>query len=271
MVSLPNQAISNETILLVIKFRLGGSLRFLSHAETLKVFQRACVRVGQTSSPRRAGSPRSPLGEAEGFAGEAGIQIQHSQGFNPHPKMSLPLPRPVGVESDDELLRLNLICDMDEPQAPDYVSKILAMLSEQIPEGIELLSVSLAEPNTSFQPYSATYIITVLPEYLNGTCPPYTLGRRAIKARIERLLANKSLLVTRASGHNHRGTPGAVKEIDVRPFLKSIKLDNNSIIVQYEISPAGSIRVDEILQLLELEVGMLAAPIKRTNVQWQKT
>jgi hypothetical protein len=136
----------------------------------------------------------------------------------------------------------------------------MAGLSEQVPEGIELLSVSLAETNTSFQPNSATYIIMVLPEYLNGT----------IKARIERLLANKSLFVNRESGHNSRGVPDAVKEIDVRPFLKSINLDNNSIIVQYEISPAGSIRADEILELLEIEAIMLAAPIKRTNVQWQK-
>lgn len=227
------RGVSNEASLLAIKFRIGGNLRFLSHVETLKVFQRACVR--------------------------ADIQIQHSQGFNPHPKMSLPLPRPVGVESDDELLCLS--CSQNEPQATNYESRIMDMLSEQLPEGIELLSVSIAEPNISFQPNSATYIIAVLPEYLNGT----------IKARIERLLANKSLLVTRTCGHNYRGTPDTVKEIDVRPFLKSIKLDNNSIIVQYEISPTGSIRADEILELLELETGMLAAPIKRTNVQWQKT
>jgi radical SAM-linked protein len=219
-------SMANATILLVIKFRIGGSLIFLSHAETLKVFQRACVR--------------------------AGIPIQYSQGFNPHPKMSLPLPRPVGVKSDDELLCLSLSCSQNEP-------RIMDMLSEQLPEGIELLSVSIAEPNASFQPNSATYILEIQSEYLNGT-----------KARIEQLLAKKTLFVTRASGHSSRGAPGEVKEVDVRPFLKSIKLDNNSIIVRYEISPAGSIRTDEILELLEIEPGMLAAPIKRTNVQWQK-
>ncbi|MBW7991664.1 MAG: DUF2344 domain-containing protein, partial [Planctomycetes bacterium] len=64
-------AVSNETIMLVIKFRIGGPLRFISHAQTLSVFQRACVR--------------------------AGIEIRYSQGFNPRPRLSLPLPRPVGV------------------------------------------------------------------------------------------------------------------------------------------------------------------------------
>lgn len=215
-------------MLVLVKFKVQDNMRFLSHAETLKVFQRACVR--------------------------ANIQIQHSQGFNPHPKMSLPLPRPVGVESDDELLCLQ--CSIPN----DKCALIKNQLSEQLPEGIELLSASIAEPNMPSQPNSATYIITVQPEELNG-----------IKARIERLLANKTLLVARSSGHDRRGRPGAVKEIDVRPFLKSIKLDNNSIIVQYEISPAGSVRVDEILKLLEIEASMLAATIKRTNVQWQKT
>ena len=74
---------SNETILLVMKFRIGRSLRFLSHAETLSLFQRACVR--------------------------AGIDLCYSQGFNPRPKLSLPLPRPVGVESDDELLAVRVL------------------------------------------------------------------------------------------------------------------------------------------------------------------
>jgi len=235
--------VSNETILLVVKFRIGGSLRFLSHAETLRVFQRACVR--------------------------AGIQIRHTQGFNPHPKLSLPLPRSVGVESDEELLCLRLIYDPSEPRAADYESRIMDVLSEQLPEGIELLSVSLAEPKTSFQPCSATYILKVRPEYLNGT----------LKSRIEQLLANKSLFVTRAFGHGSRGTPkrsarrkaDKVREVDVRPFLKSIDLNDRNILVECNISSAGSIRIDEILELLELDVEKLAAPIKRTSVQWQKT
>ena len=54
------------------------------------------------------------------------------------------------------------------------------------------------------------------------------------------------------------------------PFLKSIKLDNRNIAVECKISSAGSIRVDEILKLLELDVEKLEAPVRRTNVQWQK-
>jgi hypothetical protein len=75
---------------LAVRFRIGGALRFLSHAETSRVFQRACAR--------------------------AGIPVKYSAGFNPHPKLSLPLPRSVGVESDDELLVVRL---SDEPRDVD--------------------------------------------------------------------------------------------------------------------------------------------------------
>lgn len=217
-------AVSNETILLVIKFKLSGSLRFLSHAETVKVFQRACVR--------------------------AGIKIQYSQGFNPRPKLSLPLPRSVGIEVDDDLLCLRVNRDPNE-------SQIKADLSGQLPAGCELLSVSAAKVSASFQPCLATYVLAVRKEYLN----------EKLKTRIKGLLGSESLnLQRRIDTKNSK-----FKNVDVRPFLKSIEFDNNGgIVVECKISSAGTIRVEEILKLLELDVEELARPIRRTNVQWQE-
>lgn len=220
---------SNETVLLVIKFKIGGSLRFLSHAETLKLFQRACVR--------------------------ADIKTQYSQGFNPRPKLSLPLPRSVAVESDDDLLCLRVIRDTTEPGATDYESQIKTRLSRQLPKDCVLLSVETAEAEISLQPDSATYILPVHQDYLNDR----------LKLRIERLLTSESLnLQRRANTKNSK-----IKNIDVRPFLKSIELDDKTIVVECKISPAGTIRVEEILKLLDLDAEKLTAPIRRTNVQWQ--
>ena len=81
-------------------------MRFLSHAETMRLFQRALVR--------------------------AGVQIAYSQGFNPHQKMSLVLPRSVGVESDDEILSLRL---KDGQTGLDTEA-----LKAALPEGIEIMS-----------------------------------------------------------------------------------------------------------------------------------
>lgn len=222
-------------MLLAVRFKVEGSLRFLSHAETLRLFQRACVR--------------------------AGLALRYSEGFNPHPKLSLPLPRSVGVESDDELLCLWVEREppaeadvLDESAGMDQESRIMAALTPQLPQGCELLSVSTSETGASFQPRSATYVLPVKRERFS----------EQLKATAEQVLASEHLPLRRPtddSGLNF-------KNVDVRSFLKSIKLEDGSIIVECEIRPDGSVRVDEILKLLGLDEAALAAPIRRTNVQW---
>lgn len=227
--------VSNETIMLVVKFRIGGALRFLSHAQTLSVFQRACVR--------------------------AGIEVRYSQGFNPRPRLSLPLPRPVGVASDDEILCLQIRKSTRLHQ--DCLStQVHNSISAQLPQDLELLSVSVVNASTSFQPCAATYVLTVRKEYVN----------EELKATIERLLASESLCiqrrVTKKKSRNAPRKP-TVKNIDVRGFLESIELDSDSIIIECKISPAGSIRIDEIFRLLELDVEKLVLPVRRASVRWK--
>jgi len=222
----------------VVKFRVWGVLRYLSHAEMLGTLQRACVR--------------------------AGINVRYSQGFNPRPKLSLPLPRPVGVESDDEVLSLRVNRGTVGWGLPHHcqvggagpaLRRIESRLSAQLPKGCELISVSVAESSASIQPLSATYFLPIRLEHLND----------ALRATIDRLLASENLTVRRKTGAGGR----KVKNIDVRGFLTSIQMTDEGIIVECKISPAGSIRVDEVLSLLQLDQGMLAGPIRRTSVQWQ--
>jgi hypothetical protein len=183
----------------------------------------------------------------------------------------LPLPRPVGVASDDELLCLR-VRKSTSPQEHkstgtestyDLCTLVKADVSSQLPEGCELFSVNVDKANTSFQPCSAAYVLAVRKEYLN----------EELKATIERLLASESINLQRQIDKREsriENRESRIKNIDVRGFLKSIELDGNSIIVECKISSAGSIRVDEILRLLELDVEKLASPIRRTSVQWQK-
>ncbi len=234
---------TDDIILLVIKFKIGGNLRFLSHAETLRVFQRACVR--------------------------ADINLQYSQGFNPHPRISLPLPRPVGVESDDELLTLRMhrrpystTHELSYSQTMNHESRIKNELSSQLPDGCELISISVAETATSFQPCSATYVFTVREEYLS----------QEFKDRIKDLLASDSLVVRRIADSKRskiENRNSRFKDVDVRGFIKMVELDKANMNVQCIITSAGSIRIQEVLERLELDLEKLASPIRRTCVQWQ--
>jgi len=229
-------AVSNETIMLVIKFRIGGPLRFISHAQTLSVFQRACVR--------------------------AGIEIRYSQGFNPRPRLSLPLPRPVGVASDDEMLCLRIRKSIGSQDNDCFTANVYDSISAQLPQGIELLSVSVVEAKTSFQPRSVKYVIGIHNEYLN----------EELKAKIQRLLACDSIKIQRQTAKTKSGIrnrESKVKNIDVRGFFESIELGPDGIIVDCKVTPAGSIRVEEILTLLGLDDDKLALPVRRTSVQWK--
>jgi len=221
-----------KSILVLVKFKIRGNLRFLSHAEVLKVFQRACVR--------------------------AGIKMQYSQGFNPRPKLSLPLPRSVAVESDDELLCLRIDRGTSAhayKSISDLCTSMKTKLSEQLPENFELVSVEVTKAKSAPQPRAATYVLDVRQEYVN----------EKLKAGIERVLASESLNVQRKI----HGKDSRQRTVDVRVFLESIELNERGIVVECKISSAGSIRVEEILKLLELDVENLAAPIRRTNVQWR--
>jgi len=152
--------------------------------------------------------------------------------------------------------------DPAELRVTNHESRIKDELSAQLPEGCELLSVSVARAGRSFQPCSATYVLAVRPEYLN----------EGLRTRIERLLASESLKVQRQIGKKNskfKTQNLKLKNVDVRIFLKSIKLDGRCIIVECNISSAGSIRVDEVMRLLELDQGKLASPVRRTKVQWQ--
>ena len=88
------------------RFAKRGRAAYLSHLDVMRTFQRAFIR--------------------------AGIRIRHSEGFNPHPKMSIALPLQLGCESVCELLDASVI---DGPE------DMVAALNLVLPEGIEVLAV----------------------------------------------------------------------------------------------------------------------------------
>ncbi len=218
-----------------LRFRIGGSMRFLSHAETARVFQRACAR--------------------------AAIPVRYSEGFNPHPRLSLPLPRPVGVEADDELLVIRLCEDRESTPRESRAQREATLkraLAEQLPDGIEVLAVDLTPAHASWQPRSAEYVLPVRAEEAGW--------EERLRGRMAEVMESDRCIVERVSGE---GRP--TKSVDVRPFLDALRWEEGSLIVQHRTGPAGSIRVDEIQQLFGLRTQDLAGPIRRTNVTWETT
>jgi radical SAM-linked protein len=216
--------------LVLVKFTIAGHLRFLSHLEQLALFQRACVR--------------------------ACVSLAYTQGFNPHPIISLPLPRSVGVESDDDFLCLRVNASMDSFDAERFQSQ----LSLHLPAGLKLLSVSTSPSKALPVPLAAEYLIPIKNTLLNDN-----VGKERLKSTIDSLLASESLIVQRQSSPKMQ----RIKNVDVRTFIDDIILNDQGLAVHCNISAGGSIRIDEILSLSGLSIDCLSGPVKRKSVQWK--
>ncbi len=96
-----------------IKFSREKELKFISHLDIMRLWQRALNR--------------------------AGILLAHSEGFHPHPRISLAAPLPVGVTSEAELMDVILT----KPASPHFFT---ASVSQQLPPGIKILQVCPVAP-----------------------------------------------------------------------------------------------------------------------------
>lgn len=213
-----------------LRFRIGGSLAYLSHAETLRLFQRACVR--------------------------AGIPIEYSRGFNPRPRISLPLPTTVGVQGDEELLCFRMSSSADLCGSDDTANRLCVQVEEQLPADCHVLSVQVVEKKSVPQPTCATYVLRLRPDRIT----------HELMSTVDDVLRQGSIWVSRG------GVPGkrARKQVEVRRFLRTIRLERQTILIECYVGPGGSIRVEEMLDILDLKRSDLAGPPMRMNVQWQE-
>ncbi len=212
---------TNTTVF--VEFQCTALARFLSHADLLRTLVRSCVR--------------------------AGLTLKFSQGFNPRPRISLPLPKAVGLDSRGDVLCFQL-ADRCEPVDEDHIDQCL---SKQLPEGISVLSVTMTPSKHSLQPASANITIPL----------PAARMDEALHDKIKSLMDSAQCVITRTAGKNK------TKEIDIRQFVSSLHTTAQGIDVTCIITPHGSVRIDEILSVLSIDRDDLPGPIQRSHIRWQ--
>jgi len=98
-----------------IRYAKRGPLRFTSHRDFARAFERAVHR--------------------------AGVPIAYSQGFSPHPKVSYASAAPTGVASEAEYLEIGLRARMDPEQ-------VAAALDAALSPGLDVLEAVEAGPGS---------------------------------------------------------------------------------------------------------------------------
>jgi radical SAM-linked protein len=150
----------------IADYTMKGRLAYLSHQETLTLFQRALTR--------------------------ARVPLIYSGGFNPRPHLSIPLPRSVGVQSDAE--RLCAVVGFVECPEPDTLRQ---SVMKQLPAGCELLHTSLTAGKPAC--YAAGYLLRfsltesvepAMREYIQHCVTDYLSGQPVV---IQRYLAKKDM------------------------------------------------------------------------------
>ena len=117
-----------------IKFNRGTEIKFISHLDIVRLWQRAFNR--------------------------AGIEIAYSAGFSPHPRISLAAPLALGVTSEAELM--DIVCI--KGVAPHF---FVSAVNQQLPAGLAVDKVSpiaIDLPSLQSQISRAEYKVEVAAE-----------------------------------------------------------------------------------------------------------
>lgn len=139
-------------------FAKTGPLRFISHHDLMRLFQRAIRR--------------------------ADLPISFSQGFNPRPRISYLAPLPVYHEG----LREILVIDLEQPRDP---RQIIQDLSPQLPEGLRIVDLRQVPSNKRTRVTSFLYTLHLTSPLDAGFRPPAVhnlLIRRKSKNGAERTM-----------------------------------------------------------------------------------
>lgn len=114
-----------------IKFSRGQEVKYISHLDLMRLWERALRR--------------------------ASVPLLYSQGFSPHPRLSLAAPLPIGVTSEGELMDIYLSRIM----SPDFFFKAVR---QQLPRGIDFVEtqvMAIQLPSLQSSVRSAEYVVEI--------------------------------------------------------------------------------------------------------------
>ena len=180
-----------------------GPAKWLGHLETQRVILRA--------------------------ARAASLPLAWSQGYHPHPKVSFSQALPVGVESADERLDMELT---EYAEAPAIASR----LNGALPEGFRFTAarqIALDTPSIAASVTRVEYTIQ----------PAAGSGREEMERAIAAFMALPSCVITR---------PRDGKEVDARARVESLTFDPSSGALSCValVKDGGAFRPDDLIEAL---------------------
>jgi len=155
-----------------------GKAKYISHLDFMATMRRALRRTG--------------------------IKLKYSEGFNPHPYMSVALPLPVGCSSECELMDIGMAADVLPEGLPELINGFL-------PEGLSVLEAYVSERKFS----SIAWVLVSGSLYYDAGAPPGVMEGLAGR------FAKESIVISRK-------TKRGISEIDIAPFIREVCFNNDN-------------------------------------------
>jgi radical SAM-linked protein len=221
-----------------IRFAKTGKVRWTSHRDVARMWERALRRVR--------------------------LPVAYTMGFSPRPRVSFGLALPTGHESVAEYLDVE-VAERASPDGPDALRQpsLAAALSDALPDGVDVLATAVLEgrvPSLQEDVTSCTWEVEIL-----------GMASAPVAAAVEAALGASQLLVTRER-------KGRQVTDDLRPAIISLGLlevPQTGTLLGTELAthPRG-VRPAELLQALgpDLETGLVRRThqwIERDGARWE--
>ena len=205
----------------MIEYEISGDLRYISHHDTLRLFQRAFAR--------------------------AEFPLRYSAGFNPHPRLSILLPRPVGVASKCEAIVVELQGRIEPESIADRVNA--QMPAGAVVRGARPLAVG--ERPT--------------PDLVRYRLDAPVVEQEVLLRRMTEVLSAESCVVSRSD------EKGVVRKTDIRPYLVEIRIGEGGVEFTLRVTGRGTARPAEVAGLLGFDAKAINHKITRLHVTWARS
>ena len=185
-----------------LRFCKTGRAKYISHLDLMATMRRALLR--------------------------AGIDLKYSEGFNPHPYMSIALPLPVGSSSICELMDIGAVIDIVPEGLPELINNVL-------PEGLKILEVYISERKFNNIAWVG----------INGSLYYDAGASSKVSDKLAMRFSEENIVISKK-------TKGGTCEINISPYIRDASFDQRGeVIMSARISAQNpSISPDNLMSAL---------------------
>ncbi len=194
---------------ILCKFTKLGYLKFISHLDLVDLFQRTLFQNK--------------------------VDVKFSEGFNPHPRMSIAYPLPLGIESNSEYMEIYLNSEVD---LDDFVNK----MNERLPIGIKIVEAKYDDDDSiSNKVKSVVYAFKLLNTF-------YDKNKDIdIAKELDKINAMDNVEIERK---RKKGKKRIFVKENAKDYLNRLELKDDAIYAYIKMSENGSLKPALIFDIL---------------------